>query len=99
MRLLNWAFPVIMLSEAECKNIMVPVVTNILLKLQVMRRIKRNVVAGSVHSQGMDFKNIYTTMEATHPSLLITFYDTDTNIEHLLQTSLDYLAMDMGLLK
>ena len=70
---------------------------HILAKLQVVRSIKRDVIYGPIHLQGMGMKNLYTPVGAMYLSLLLQFYDTDTDLGKLLQTSLEYLTIEIGL--
>ena len=77
---------------------MAPILKNALAKLQVVRTmIKRGVIYSPIHLQGMGMKTLYTLVGATYISLVLQFYDTDTNLGRLLQTSLKCLPIELGL--
>ena len=46
MRSLIYALPAVILLEEECTNIMVPILQNVLNKLQIVTTIKRDVLYG-----------------------------------------------------
>ena len=70
------------------------IVTNIFLKLQVLRHIEREVVDGPVHLQ----KPVHNTGGYT-PISTDTIYDTNKYLGRLLQISMQYLGTDLGLPK
>ena len=76
---------------------MAPILTKLLAKLKVIRHIKRDVIYGPVHLQGIGFKDIYTLLRETHLALLTQFYKTDNDLRRLMETSVDCLSMDLGL--
>ena len=78
---------------------MVPIRTSVLVKQKNVRTIKLDVVYSPAYLQGMRFKNIYTRLGAIHCALIIQFYGTDTDLGQPLQTTLEYMSMDLGLSK
>jgi len=97
MRSLIYALPAVTLLEEECTKIMVPILKNVLNKLQIVTTIKRDVLYGPTIYQGMGLKNLYTLMGAIHCSLMVQFYRTDTDLGHLLQHSYECMSMELGL--
>ena len=97
MRSLNWPLPAVALTETECTHTMAPVIKSVLEKKQIVCTIKRHVLYGPVHLQGMRFKNVYTLLGAAHCSILVQFYNSATDLVKLLQTSLECLTMELGL--
>ena len=53
MRLLNWSLPAITISEEECTHTMAPIIKYVLAKMQIVTSIKRDVIYGPIHLQGM----------------------------------------------
>ena len=96
MRLLNWSLPAITISEEECTHTMAPIIKYVLAKMQIVTSIKRDVIYGPIHLQRMGFKNLYTQIGAMHISLLLQFYDTDTDLGRLLQNTLECLTIELG---
>ena len=74
-----------------------PIIKSVLAKMQIVSTIKRHVLYGPIHLQGMGFKNLYTLLGAIHCSILVQFYNSDTDLGKLLQTSLECLTMELGL--
>ena len=97
MRSLNWPLPVITISEDECTYIMAPSIQHMLMKIKLMNNIKRYAIYGPSHLQGMGLQNLYTHFGSTHLSLLLQFYNTDTDLGRLLKISLECLSMKLGL--
>jgi len=93
VRTLNWPLPAITISEEECTHIISPIIKNILAKLKVVRSIKRTVIYGTIHLQGMGMKNLYTLLGAIHITLLVQLHNSNTDLDMLLQTSLECLVM------
>ena len=57
MRSLNWPLPAVTLTEAECTHTMAPVIKSVLTKMQIVNTIKRHILYGPIHLQGMGFKS------------------------------------------
>ena len=75
---------------------MAPIIKNVLAKLQIVGTIKRDVIYGPIHLQGMGFKHLYSQIGAMHISLLIQFHDTDTDLGRMLQNTLECMTMELG---
>jgi len=87
--------PSMTLTEAECTHIMEPIIKSVLAKLQIVGTIKHDVIYGSMHIQCIGFKNLYTILGIVHYSLLVQFYNSDTDLGELLQTSLECITMEL----
>lgn len=59
---LNWYLSVITMTKKDCACIMPPVIKYIFTKLKSASTIKRKVIYGLVHLQGMRFKTLYTLL-------------------------------------
>ena len=97
MRSLNWPLPAVTLTKTECTHIMTLVIKSVLAKMKVVSIIKRHVLYGQIHIQGMGSKNLYTLLGEIHCSILVQFYNSATDLGKLLQTSLECLTMELGL--
>ena len=62
-----------------------------------MQTIKRKVIYKPIHLQGMGMKNRHTILGAIHLTMIVQFYDTNTDLGKLLQTSLEFLMMEQGM--
>ena len=96
MRSLNYPLPANTITEKECAHIMAPILISVLAKMKIVSTIKRDVIYGPVHLQGMGFKMLNTQLGANHCTLLVQFYGTDTDLGRLLQTSLEFMTMELG---
>lgn len=76
---------------------MVPVLKQVLAKLNIVSIIKCKVIYGPIHLHGMYFKNMYRLLGATHCSMMIQFYRTNTGNGKLLQTSLECMTVELEL--
>ena len=95
-RSLNWSLPAVTISETECNHIMAPIIKNVLAKLQIVSTIKRDVIYGPIHLQGMGLKNLYTQLGAMHISLLLQFYGSDTDLGRMIQNTMECITMELG---
>ena len=75
---------------------MAPILKKILAKLQIVTSIKRDVIYGPIHLHGMGFKNLYAQIGAMRISLLVQFYDTDTDLGRLLQNTIECITIELG---
>lgn len=99
MMSLIWPLAAIPLTKNYCKQIMAPAISHVLYKLKLVKKMKRKVIYSPLYLQGMGLTNIYTLMGSIHLATIVQFYDTNTDLGHLLQTSLECLMMELGIPK
>lgn len=97
MRSLIYSLAVITISKEKCNHIVTPILTSVLAKMNIVGTIKRDVIYGPIHMQGMGLQKLYTLLGVIHCSLMIQFYSIETHLGQLLQTSLECMTMELGL--
>jgi hypothetical protein len=99
LKKLEYSLPVTMLSEAECKKIMMPLLKVGLLTLGMVVTFPRALVFGPKCFQGIAFPHLFTLQGLTHIYRLLTFGSSSGHLSgKLLWQSMEILKVEVGIL-
>ena len=76
---LNYPLPTITITEKECSYMMTSILTtSVPAKIKIVRTIKRNIIYGTVHLQGMGLKKLSTQPGAIQ--CILRFWPSTANL-------------------
>ena len=97
MKTIEYPLLALTLTEAECTHIMAPVLMGGLPNIGVCKTMPRSLVYAPLKYQGLDIHNLYTTQGLSHIKGLLNHIWQGTTTGKLLQTSLEYAKIEVGL--
>ena len=97
MKTIEYPLLALTLTEAECTHIMAPLLTGGLPKIGCCKSMPRSLVYAPLKYQGLDIHNLYTTQGLSHIKGLLNHIWQGTTTGKLLQTSLEYAKIEVGL--